>query len=493
MKKTHIIYSIVLLFSFGCSDYLEETPDNRIEANTLDKTAELLVRAYPRGDYFFTDWMTDDVEFINTNSQETHMTDAFMWKELDELDDYNTPGNYWNGAYEAIAQANAALEALENIETEDVDYKKSIKGEALLCRAYAHFMLVSFFSNNYDPATASSDLGVPYITQSENVLIKDYKRESVAKVFELVEKDLIDGIALLSDDYYSGSKRYHFTTTAANAFACRFYMYKREYTESIKYANLILGENTVNTNFIKDFDELGSQSGALAKRNFYILNTDASNILIVEKQVGVGLRYEYGYRTGVQQWNSLFDKTIFGGDDLRGDNLGYYGTGDRNSIQAPKFHEEFYKESLTATTGFPFYVQAVLRGEELVFNRIECNLELGNYNLALNDLNAMGALRHTGATDLAISDIQTFYSTLDENNNTVTPSEKDALYSLMLDEKRKEFIQEGMRWLDIKRHDISISHFTFDGREIILEANDLRKVLQIPLQASSREIVKNPR
>ena len=31
------------------------------------------------------------------------------------------------------------------------------RGEALVARAYAHFMLVTFFAKAYDPATAASD------------------------------------------------------------------------------------------------------------------------------------------------------------------------------------------------------------------------------------------------------------------------------------------------------------------------------------------------
>lgn len=38
-------------------------------------------------------------------------------------------------------------------------------GEALICRAYAHFMLVNIFSMQYNEKTSSTDLGVPYITE----------------------------------------------------------------------------------------------------------------------------------------------------------------------------------------------------------------------------------------------------------------------------------------------------------------------------------------
>ena len=489
MKKIHIITAVALLMFFsGCTDYLDETPDNRIEANTLDKVSELLVAAYPQGDYVFTDWMTDDSEYIVSNQQLTELTDVFLWKDLDELEDTNTPTNYWNSAYEAISQANAALEALDKIESDDIAYRNAIKGEALLCRAYAHFMLTCLFSNNYDEATAKSDLGIPYVSESENVLIKQYKRNTLFEDYVLIEKDLTDGFKLLSNEYYSGSKKYHFTTTAAKAFACRFYMYKGDYAESIKYADQILGVNTVNPVYLKDLNVLSNASGSIAQRNFFVNNSDASNILIVEKLIGVGLRTNYGYRTSTQVWRKLYwNANIWDGTDLRDNGYGKY------AIETAKFKEEFYKESLTATTGRPFFVQAVFRGEELVFNRIESNIELNNFTAALTDLNVIGSSRYTGAKTLTLENIQTEYTTKDEAGNDLIPDEKTALMSLLLSEKRKEFLQEGMRWLDVKRHHIAIDHVTSDGDIITLEKDDLRKVLQIPQNASSRGIAKNPR
>jgi len=493
MKKLHFIYAIILLSALGCTDYLDENPDNRIEANTLDKASELLVAAYPKADYLFTDGMTGDVEYIVTNTQIARMTDIFLWEELDEYDDQGSPGFYWNKAYEAIAQANAALEAIDKIESYDFGFKDAIKGEALLCRAYAHFMLVTLFANNYNETTAASDLGIPYVVESEKVLLKDYTRSTVLEVYNFIEKDLLNGMSLMSDDYYSGSKRFHFTTNAANAFACRFYLYKGNYTESIKYANLLLGENAINLAFIKDLNEYGNQSGSSAKKDFYSSNIDASNILIVEKLSGIGLRHSYGYRTGTKQWSALFASKLWKGSDLRDQFMGYYGDGARNTIYAAKFKEEFYKESLTATSGYPFYVQPVLRGEELLFNRIESNIHLGNTTAAMDDLNAFAAFRYSSPNNFTIAEVQKYYTTVDGEGNDVVPDEQEALLKLMLDEKRKEFLQEGMRWLDIKRNGISVTHITYEGKEVILEEKDPRKVLQIPINATNRGIKKNPR
>jgi hypothetical protein len=55
-------------------------------------------------------------------------------------------------------------------------------------------------------------------------------------------------------------------------------------------------------------------------------------------------------------------------------------------------------------------------------------------------------------------------------------------YTLL--ERRKEFIIQGLRWFDIKRYQIPVSHVQADGFSTIqLEEDDLRKILQIPTSA----------
>ena len=93
-------------------------------------------------------------------------------------------------------------------------------------------MLASIFAKPYDPKTAKTDLGVPYVTTPENVPLRDYYRETLDKTYELIEKDLLEGIKLANDNIYNNSTagelayKYHFTKSAAYAFAARFYQYR---------------------------------------------------------------------------------------------------------------------------------------------------------------------------------------------------------------------------------------------------------------------------
>ncbi len=63
-------------------------------------------------------------------------------------------------------------------------------------------------------------------------------RKTVAYVYEMIEKDLLEGLPLIKDVSYTVPK-YHFNIAAANAFASRFYLVKRDYAKTLSYANAV--------------------------------------------------------------------------------------------------------------------------------------------------------------------------------------------------------------------------------------------------------------
>ena len=72
-------------------------------------------------------------------------------------------------------------------EKEQQAQKRAAESEALLTRAYAHFMLVNLFAKHYDQTTASSDPGIPFVDTPETVFIQQYERNSVQQVYDRIE------------------------------------------------------------------------------------------------------------------------------------------------------------------------------------------------------------------------------------------------------------------------------------------------------------------
>ena len=85
-----------------------------------------------------------------------------------------TPPHTWEAHYMAIANANEVLKAIDKMEMTDKLERR--KGEALICRAYAHFVLVNVFCQHYDPAHPD-DLGIPYMEKARRNSIPNTSAE----------------------------------------------------------------------------------------------------------------------------------------------------------------------------------------------------------------------------------------------------------------------------------------------------------------------------
>src|SRR5690606_16788075 len=178
--RTKAILFMTMAFVFqSCEKYLSTVPDQRAVLDKPESISELLVNAYPKANYApFCETMSDNVVENVHVAPNLSNTQAYKWDDVDATG-VDWPINYWNHCYKAIAAANQALKTIS--EMEDQSAYRAQKGEALVARAYAHFMLVTFWSKPYHTAT-ESDPGIPYVLEPENVVHKQYDRKTVAYV-----------------------------------------------------------------------------------------------------------------------------------------------------------------------------------------------------------------------------------------------------------------------------------------------------------------------
>ncbi len=486
MKKVHIItrlYLIAILLAstvfVSCDDYLDETPDNRQELNTLQSLSELLVTAYSEATYNFIEWRTDNVVDRKERRQKKWLSENFAYMPVVASESQDTPTYLWNQTYEAIAHSNQVLETLSKIEDNDTKKKNAIKGEALLTRAYNHFILASVFCQAYDEATASTVLGIPYITAPEKEMKVVYDRGTLKETYEKVEKDLLEGLPLLSNDYYKGTGKYHFNKGAAYAFASRFFLWKGDYEKCIEYANMLLGNGVVGVNFCRDYADIFKGSSSDVMANKFIDPEKSYNLLLLRKMtLGPITRYYIGQQPDESSFEQIYDNSVQGGEDHRKLIWGYSSA---KAYNPPKYTELF--EYTTATTGYPYFIMNELRAEEAILNRMEAYVKTGKIAEALADYNVYAPTRYKNGGQLTIEKIVQFYG----------GSEEEAMMKFIIDERRKEFLREGMRWWDIKRFKMAITHKDVEGNVYELKEEDLRKAVQIPQKAIINGIQENPR
>ena len=239
--KNIMLSALALSFALtSCNEWLDVMPDNRAEVDTAEKVEKLLVSAYPENAYIMlTELASDNVDDFGENNAYQRRIDveAFQWADITESDNED-PKNVWGSLYGAITNANQAIVAIKEMGATTPELKASL-GEALLCRAYNHFMLASVFCKTYNPATAKDVLGIPYMDKPETELNPKYERGTLKDVYASIAKDLEEGLPLVNDAGYSVPK-YHFNEKAAYTFASRFYLNAGMWDECIAAASKAL-------------------------------------------------------------------------------------------------------------------------------------------------------------------------------------------------------------------------------------------------------------
>ncbi|MEM7110690.1 MAG: RagB/SusD family nutrient uptake outer membrane protein, partial [Bacteroidota bacterium] len=389
---------IILVFLSACSDFLDEVPDNRVELNDLDRAAQLLTNAYSDASYAFTEWMSDNVDWTRGTNLRTSHLQLYAWEDVNtgptELD---TPDYYWFQTYEAIAHANEVLAIIDElpIETEEEEQQKeAVEGEALLTRAYGHFMLVNLFAEHISPQT-DSDPGIPYIKEPETTFINTYEREDIDDVYDEIEDDLLDGLALINDNFFENSGKYHFNRNAALAFASRFYLFKNDFVRCRDYSSQLLGSDP--SAFVRDLTSTEFRNAASSITGYPQLYSSPelpSNLMLIRKSSLVQ-RTDFSFGPSRENYGGLFATRPF--PDTIDERENPALVKGENALFPVRFQNLFERSGLNSNVGFPYHIAMAFTGEEVLLNRIEANVALNNLEEALSDLQVLTDNRYRGA------------------------------------------------------------------------------------------------
>jgi hypothetical protein len=300
-------------------------------------------------------------------------------------------------------------------------------------------------------------------------------------------------LPLIDDTKYT-IPRYHFTKAAANAFASRFYLFKGDYRKVLTHANEVLGTGNV-TSLLRPWNTTYRGMTPQELWAIYQKATEPANLLLCETVSNWGRDYfsvRYAMNSDVRDEVYAVEDMILEGTANDTVELVFryqtYTAGTNNFL-LPKINEYFVRNSVNANIGLPYVMVPLFTAEEVLFNRIEANIYLNaaNANAAIADLNTYVSTRIADyRPDYALTPakLQDYYRTGNVRLNT--------LYAL-LDFKRAEYLQEGMRWFDILRYGIEVVHTTTDGQVLRLPDGDLKRVFQLPESVKQSGMPLNPR
>lgn len=520
----------------SCTDKLDEVPDNRTFIDNPQKVQKLLTSAYPvatpavicelSGDNYVDDNVV--VPATHNSAYDQFHDEAYKWDDIENysINADDTPYQVWEANYAGISVCNHAIEAMKEM-SDDPAHDPELShswGEAHVLRAYLHFVLVNVFAEAYKNDNLSAqDKGIPYVTEPETVVQVDYSTSdylhNVKETYDLIEKDILEGIDLIDDSKYK-VPAYHFNRNAANAFAARFYLFKREYEKCLHYADLALGK----TPSLREWSKI-NQNTIDSRLNDYNDETASWNYLIqstysLQDRMLSACRYATNdgtiFTANGQKWRVPSTLSIVmsgGGPNWSGYLPAYDGNlfiwgGQEYGVWLFRIYEYFEYDDKIAGIGWVHILYQPFTADETLLCRAEAKLYLGDREGAIQDLGSWTASHmvyddNNNPKPLTLDAIKGKYDRTPKNDiskenifvSKLHPQEMGfakvlegddlAVLDCILHFRRIERLYEGDRWYDIKRYGITVYHFYRSPLEdeIHIDSltwNDPRRVLQLP-------------
>ena len=528
MIKTRPIFRFALVCCVlcatlsSCDPFLDEMPDNRMEVTTEDNVTKLLVSAYPsHASILVAEYSSDNIDSYGlSNPNSTRFIDqVYNWRDITEANNESTDG-FWESCYTSIATANQALESIEQIGSSSVAMQEA-RGEALLCRAYNHFLLVNLFSQAYNSQTSDTDPGIVYMTHSAAGFADNPDRLPVAEVYRLIEADLLEGLSLVGNNY--SVPKYHFTPKSAYAFATRFYLYYEQWDKALQYANLCLGSEPGA--MLRDWKYMATMTQTFdALTQHYVDATLNCNLLLSTAYSAMGIVF------GPYRYWSRYAHGKYLAENEDGEAANIWGTGHfyqgmhtyaaTNLDKTIFFKLPYMFEYVDPVAGTGYYrtVYPAFTADECLLNRAEAYVMLGRYDEAAADLTLwMQNIIETSlvltpsiisdfynSVDYAYSDEQGIKSTVKKHLHPTFDigeegGDRETMLQCVLGFRRIEALQTGLRWYDVKRYGIEIvrREINADGEperltDVLLQG-DPRRAVQIPLNARTAGVKGNAR
>lgn len=470
--RTIILGTLFALFLAGCEGFLEEKSQSEIRPSTVTDMEKLLEggayfpevegRLFNFGTDIFTDNLTCD---DYTNQIEKRKKESLRWRFIWDLTMFDANGGgedvtLWTIPYARIKGCNIVLDYAEQMSGDPVKLAY-LRGEAYALRGFYYLILVNFFGQPYNEGDPSVNPGVP-LKLISGVSEEKFTRNSVQEVYVQIEKDLLAGARLMEENDMKHTNVIRLKPLAAYALLSRMYLYKQDWDNVVKYANIVLEKSP-------DLHDLTTEGSV-----YYDLSEEVLWAGLYKKDDG------YDYASHVMAFTvsrELVD--LYGMDvdnkikDIRGD----YTSQHKNSyLKRGKNSSKEWVSHVDKSTSC--YNSGGIRTAEVYLNRAEAYIQKYQQSgdqeqgkLGLADLNELRRNRfYAGYVDKKIEDFEN----------------ADALLAFCLRERRRELCGEGNhRWFDLRRTGMPKMEHTFfyvvgEEQRFELMEKDRRYVLPIP-------------
>ena len=334
--------------------------------------------------------------------------------------DYSPNGaGPWSTVYRVIAITNIVINADTSNLTGSAAEITHIQGQAHALRALAHFDLLQDYGQHFiDGQGGASALGVPYVKTYKDPANLEPARGTVVSNIGDIAADLTTAIGMMNDSFNSSSS--YMSKAGAYAILARATLYAGSVDPSLyatadsaaKWVIANSGASPVSASGFASSYTTDNASNSIFELAFSGTdNRGINGIAYILRGTSYG---DVRILTGTGANPDLLD--IYGVDDVRGA-ADMIGTAQGYPTMLGKFPTMSGADNIT-----------LFRVEEMHLIAAETSLRAGNSAAALSYLNNIPAIRGLGAG---------YYASATLEN--------------ILEERRKEFAFEGLRFHDLSR------------------------------------------
>lgn len=450
---------IVTIITSSCTKFLEETSPDIVIPTKVTHYEELLFGAgYPIAQTNATEFLSDDVEyaFVSNSSQlYENTTNHSLFSYIRNPDDLEKDKllPLWNRSYEAISINNIVIDAMKNMDASEIN-RNHVLGQAYLLRAFNYFNLMGWFGAPYGWSD-KDDYGVPISLTAEGV-DRSYPRQKASEVYQLIKKDIEAGLPLINKDVKSFNP-FELNYLGALGLANRMYLYMEDYDQVIQYGDDFLKLHNVKVNTTQDWFKGTNYISAVNKENVFIFGGLIGEVTTPLVNSSVLSRSDFRISTELLE---LFSKDLNAGQN---DERFTWWVINKNTAG----RQPYVKKSDGSSAK-----RHSIRTGEILLNMAEAYYHKGDQNNAIHYLNQIKESRISNYTPLKAGEIAA-----------------EKLLQLIKDERRKELVLEGVRWLDLRRYKEGVTH-TIEGingkSNIELGAEDWLFILQVPRKETDK-------
>lgn len=436
MKLNIIILLLIISAAvLSCEEsFLEEKPDrSMVVPKTIDDLRALLNNSIVMNRSYggLSNIASDDFYLLdNTWHSLTIVSEknAYVW--ADDIYENELFVFDWKMPFQVVFYANIVIDSAKKLKGKNKESKieDKIIAEAKFYRAWAYHCLSVLYCKTYVPESAKIDKGLPLRTDYDvNVFTK---QSSLDDTYNFIVTDLSDGIENLPDvsDFATVPSK-----ASTYGLLARIYLSMGEYDKSLDAAKQSLAYNNELLNYNRlEIDK---------DYPFQILNKE---VLFHASQVGTAALSRQNARIDTVLYNS------YSNNDLR--KRAFF----IEHIDGTMLYKGSYNEDYVPFNG--------ITTAEIYLTEVECLARLARTSEAKDKLKQFLVNRYSSnIPDYDVNDILKY----------------------TLEERRKELVFRGIRWMDLKRLNLEESTSTvlkrnIGGKEYILLPNSERYVFPIP-------------